>query len=115
MATTESKRDDFVLLLAHNPDITMRQDTSNVDLTLSGHTHGGHVTFFGLWAPALTWNTVITDYGQRFMSGWAESRDGTPVYVSRGTGTFERTPRVFARPQVILFTLQSTKQSVNPS
>ena len=107
MAASEAKEDDFVLLLAHNPDVTMKQNTSNIDLTLSGHTHGGHVTFFGLWAPALTRNKVITGYGQRFKSGWAESRDGTSVYVSRGIGTFERTPRVFARQQVVLFTLRN--------
>jgi predicted MPP superfamily phosphohydrolase len=94
--------DDFVILLSHNPDVSMRQDTSNIDLILSGHTHGGQITFFGILAPAL-WPRHITHYGQRFMSGWAESRDGTPVFVSNGTG--EYMPRVFARPQVILITL----------
>ena len=99
--------DDFVLLIAHHPDVTMTQDTTGVDLILSGHTHGGHVTFFGIWAPGLTLGKTVTDYGQRFMSGWAESGDGTPVYVSRGTGNLSNSqvPRVFARPQVILMTL----------
>jgi len=97
--------EDFVLLISHNPDVTMRQDTTNVDLVLSGHTHSGQITFFGIWAPALTFRNNITDYGQRFMSGWALSRDGVPVYVSNGTG--EYLPRVFARPQVILITLIS--------
>ena len=104
-AIKEALTDDFVLLIAHNPDVTMVQDTASVDLILSGHTHGGQITFFGLWAPALTGRKNITEYGRRFMSGWAESRDGTPVYVSNGTGTFKNIPRVFARPQVILLTL----------
>ena len=104
-ATENAKESDFVLLLAHNPDITMQQDTTAVDLTLSGHTHGGQITFFGIWAPELTLRKTITDYGQRFMSGWAKSRDGTPVYVSNGTGYLNGIPRVFARPQVILITL----------
>jgi len=103
-ATADAGPDDFVILISHNPDISMRQDTSNIDLILSGHTHGGQITFFGIYAPAL-WPRHITHYGQRFMSGWAESRDGTPIYVSRGTG--EYLPRVFARPQVILITLYS--------
>ena len=104
-AIADAEPDDFVLLVTHNPDVTMRQDTSNIDLILGGHTHGGQITFFGLWAPALTRLNPfpITGYGHRFMSGWAESRDGTPVFVSRGTG--EYLPRVFARPQVILITL----------
>jgi len=94
---------DFVLLLAHNPDITMSQDTNGVDLILSGHTHGGQITFFGIWAPYFTFRNTITDYGQRFRSGWAFSRDFVPVYVSNGTGDY--LPRVFSRPQVILIEL----------
>jgi len=107
VATENAQADDFVLLLAHNPDITMIQDTTAVDLILSGHTHGGQVTFFGVWAPELTMRKSITDYGQRFMSGWAKSRDGAPVFVSRGTGYLSRVPRVFARPQVIVITLEA--------
>ena len=104
-AIENAQREDFVLLIAHNPDVTMTQDTTSVDLILSGHTHGGQITFFGLWAPELTLRKTITDYGQRFMSGWAKSRDGIPVYVSNGTGYLSYVPRVFARPQVILITL----------
>lgn len=100
-----SGEDDFVLLLAHNPDVTMVQDTSRVNLTLSGHTHGGQITLFGLWAPALTLTDEITSYGQQFHSGWATSKDGSDVFVSNGAGTFRNVPRVFARPQVILITL----------
>ena len=98
---------DFVLLAAHNPDTVMAQDASAADLVLSGHTHGGQITFFGLWAPALSGLNDITLYGQRFMSGWAEAKDGAPVYVSNGAGTFPHVPRIFARPQVILITLQT--------
>ena len=103
-ATENAAEGDFVLLLTHNAYITMRQPTAGIDLIVSGHTHGGHVTFFGLWAPALTLSRVVTGYGQRFMSGWTKSRDGVPVYVSNGTGGYF--PRVFARPQVIIFTLR---------
>lgn len=104
-AIEEADADDFVILAAHNPDVTMRQDTASIDLILSGHTHGGQITFLGLLAPALIFRNNITDYGQRFMSGWSASRDGVPVYVSSGTGTFENVPRIFARPQVTLITL----------
>ena len=95
---------DFVLLVSHNADITMVQDTTSVDLVLSGHTHGGQITFFGFFAPALL-TKIVTDYGHRFMSGWSTSRDGSPVYVSNGAGDYKSAPRVFARPQVILITL----------
>ncbi|MCL2200551.1 MAG: metallophosphoesterase [Oscillospiraceae bacterium] len=103
VATKDADADDFVLLIAHNPDITMKQDTTGVDLVLSGHTHGGQITFFGIWAPYLTLRSTISDYGQRFRTGWAESADGVPVLVSNGAGDY--LPRVFARPQVIVLTL----------
>jgi len=103
VATQNTNSDDFVLLLSHHPDLSMRQDTHDVDLILSGHTHGGQITFFGVWAPYLTFTSYITAYGQRFRSGWAESLDGTPVFVSNGVGDYF--PRVFARPQVIIMTL----------
>jgi len=94
--------DSFVLLVSHNPDVTMTQDTTGVNLTLSGHTHGGQLNFFGRWSIGLD-SRVISDYGTRFRGGWAESRDGTPVYVCRGIGEYY--PRVFARPEVTLITL----------
>ena len=101
-AIEEAAPEDFVLLVSHNPDVSMQQDTTGVDLILSAHSHGGQITFFGIWAPYFTFSTVITDYGQRFRAGWALSRDGTPVFVSRGTG--EYLPRIFSRPQVVLIT-----------
>ena len=94
--------DDFVLFLSHNPDATMSNDTTGIDLVLSGHTHGGQLTFFGLYAPALNPDRV-TSYGQRFSHGFAYSYDGVPVFVSRGTGQVY--PRVFSRPEVIILTL----------
>jgi len=100
-----SLADDFVLLVSHNPDVTVRQDTAGIDLILSAHTHGGQITFFGVWAPYFTLTSHLTAYGQRFRCGWSQSRDGVPVFVSRGVG--EYLPRVFARPQVIIFTLQA--------
>lgn len=107
-ATEPAGSDSFVLLLAHNPDVTMKQDTARVDLVLSGHTHGGYVTLFGRFAPELALSGSITGYGQRFMSGWAKSRDGADVFVSNGTGYVRAIPRVFARPQVLLLTLKKS-------
>jgi len=101
-ATADANPDSFVLLISHNPDLAMQQDTANVDLILSGHTHGGQFNFFGRWSIGLD-SGVISDYGTRFRGGWAESHDGTPVFVSQGVGEYY--PRVFARPQVILITL----------
>jgi hypothetical protein len=99
-AVSDATSDDFVLLVSHNPDISMQQFTTGVDLILSGHTHGGQITFFGLWAPALI---LVSDYGHMFKGGFADFHDGAQVYTSRGTG--EYMPRIFARPQVVILTL----------
>ncbi|MCL2397408.1 MAG: metallophosphoesterase [Defluviitaleaceae bacterium] len=102
-AMAEAEPNDFVILLTHNPDVVMGWDVSGADLVLAGHTHGGQITFFGMWVPYFTFTNNITNYGRRFKSGWAYCPAGTPVYVTRGVG--EYLPRVFARPQVIIFTL----------
>jgi predicted MPP superfamily phosphohydrolase len=103
-ATAAAAEGDFVLLLTHNPDVSMQQDTLGVDLILAGHTHGGQITFFG-W-PFYLYRGSITSYGTRFGYGWARSGDDTPVYATRGIGRYS-VPRVFARPQAVIFTMRS--------
>lgn len=67
-----------VILLAHEPDIFPRVP-DRVALTLSGHTHGGQVRFFG-WSPI-----VPSAYGNRFAYGWL--REGQrDLVVSGGIG-----------------------------
>ena len=105
-AVRNAESDDFVLLLAHNPYLAMIQNTSRVDLMLCGHTHGGQVTFFGMWTPALTNMKYIMKHGQKFVAGWIKGPYGTNVFISRGTGSIRYTPRVYAPPQVIYLTLR---------
>ena len=105
VALSGASGEDFVLMLAHNPDTSVVHDFTGVDLAFSGHVHGGEVTFFGLWAPAMP---LVSAYGQRFRSGWCRSDADTDVYVSNGIGTHAL--RVFARPQVIYLTLESDNQ-----
>ena len=106
-AVKGSKKGDFVLLTAHNPDITMKKDLSGIDLVLSGHTHGGEITFLGLWAPALYF---VSDYGQRFREGFCKSKQGTDVFVSHGVGrSSSGLFRMFSRPQVIYLKLSNIK------
>lgn len=96
--------DDFVLLLAHNPDTAMDCDMTDIDLVCSGHTHGGQVSFFGLFAPAIY---KVTNYGHLFKGGLVKTVGGTDVLVCKGTGNFSIVPRVFAPPEVYFITLKS--------
>lgn len=108
-AMADAEQDDFKLLLCHNPDVSMKQDTSGADLMLSGHTHGGQATLFGLWAPMLTlpFSWPVSEYGQYFMGGWNKGAYGTDIYVSRGVEpSLARYARVFSPPEVVLLTLK---------
>lgn len=91
---------DFVILISHSPDFIEKMSTNLVDLTLSGHTHGGQVTLFGLWAPILP-----SKYGQKYRYGLKEF-DNTTAYISSGIGTITPPLRFFCRPEIVLFTLK---------
>jgi len=102
-ATEGANENDFVLLISHNPDVTMEQPTNGVDLILSGHTHGGQITFFGF--PMYLLRNHITNYNTRFAHGFSYSADGASVFTSRGVGVYYSVPRIFARPEVVIFTM----------
>jgi len=106
-AIANAHADDFVLLLTHSPDLTMEQSTEGIDLILSAHTHAGQITFLGYPFYLLFGSLPITDYGTRFKYGFADSADGVPVYITSGIGTFTHMPRIFARPEVVIFTMYS--------
>jgi len=103
-AIASSKEEDFIILVSHNPDVTMKQDTTKIDLTLSGHTHGGEISFFGIWEPVF-FTKKITSYGHRFSGGWSTTADGKDIYVSRGLG--KQFWRVFVQPEIVIITLKS--------
>lgn len=98
--THDATENDFVVLLSHNPDFFPLSDKSKVDLMLSGHTHGGQITFFGLWAPFTN-----SEYGQEFRTG-VKKVDNTTLVVSNGIGTHILPLRFFARPQIIVLELK---------
>ncbi len=89
------------ILLTHNPahwvnDIA-DNDTMNIALTLSGHTHAMQVELLGLSPAALrykTWGGLYKD-----------STDARQLYVNIGAGTVGMPMRLGATPEVTLITL----------
>ena len=81
--------DDFVILLTHTPDYAEDVPVTNSDLILAGHTHGGQVTLFGLYAPI-----VPSHYGQRFLSGLKYNSKNIPMIVTNGIGTSQKAIRM---------------------
>lgn len=89
---------DTTILLAHNPDQAerSRRADDDVDLVLSGHTHGGQIRLPSLGP--LHRKSSIYDHG-------LQRRPWTQVYTSRGIGTTLLPIRLGARPEVALLEL----------
>lgn len=98
-------QDSYVILLTHTPDYVDDADIVNADLALAGHTHGGQVTLFGLYAPI-----TASKYGMRYRTGMKHSRLGIPIIISNGLGTSRYPVRLFASTDVVVITLHSELQ-----
>lgn len=99
LALAGSSADEMKLLLAHNPIILRRAARAGVDLVLSGHTHGGQVT----------WRNERSASGRvrrRILRGLGR-RGETQIYVTRGLGTVVLPIRYGCLPEVSLLTLRA--------
>lgn len=100
---------DFCILLSHNPDFIedIEPNLNKVDLMLSGHTHGGQVTVFGLYAPIMptAWKPHLKDTGQKYRYGWKELND-IQLYITTGVGMGKFPFRFFAPPEIVEITLK---------
>jgi len=89
------------IVLNHCPAYRDEIDTLNaktgqrIKLILSGHTHGGQVTFFG--------KPIFTPYGSGdYVKGWYKN-ERSQLYVSKGIGTRGLPLRFGARAEAIIF------------
>ncbi|WP_299703173.1 metallophosphoesterase [uncultured Pontibacter sp.] len=93
----------FKVLLSHDPshwDGEINQKYSDIDLTLSGHTHGMQ---FGVNIPGLKWSPVQYVYEQ-----WAGmyKRGRQHLYVNTGLGFIGYPGRVGFLPEITVFELK---------
>ncbi len=91
-----ASEDEPILLLAHHPDLFHEASHVGVDVTLSGHTHGGQITFFG--------RTPLRHTLLGYWHGFFEE-DGAQLYVGRGAGTTKLPLRLNAPGEVPLIRL----------
>jgi predicted MPP superfamily phosphohydrolase len=92
----------FKILLSHDPshwDAEVRTKYADVDLMLSGHTHGMQ---FGVELPGFKWSPVQYVYEQ-----WAGlyERDAQKLYVNRGYGFIGYPGRVGILPEITVLEL----------
>lgn len=87
-----------VILMVHEPDVLPEVARHNVDLMLSGHTHGGQIRF--PFVPAMN----LPGWGRIYVEGWF--RHGpTQLYVNRGIGTVGLPMRFNCPPEITVLTL----------
>ncbi|HEX8823493.1 MAG TPA: metallophosphoesterase [Archangium sp.] len=87
------------VLLAHDPDLFPEAQARAVELTLSGHTHGGQLAVPGVRRLSLA----------RFITRWTAGlyRQGRSwLYVNRGAGTTGPPARLGAPPELAVITLR---------
>jgi predicted MPP superfamily phosphohydrolase len=88
-----------VILLAHEPDFADYVVGRQVDLVLSGHTHGGQI-LLPLLPPLL-----LPDMGTKYVHGLFRMRDGMQLYVNRGIGAVTLPFRFRCKPEMTVITL----------
>jgi predicted MPP superfamily phosphohydrolase len=99
--------DKYSILIYHHSDMAESLGGLNVDLYLSGHTHGGQVRlpFYG----ALV---TLSHFGKKYESGMY-TIDGMKLYVNRGIG-LENCPapkvRFLCRPEITVFDIKPLKE-----
>jgi predicted MPP superfamily phosphohydrolase len=87
------------VLLAHDPDLFPQAEARGVELTLSGHTHGGQLAVPGVRPLSLA----------RLMTRWTHGmfrRGRSFLYVNRGAGTTGPPVRLGASPELTVLTLR---------
>ncbi len=87
-------QDRFTILIRHRP-LVQDETLGLFDLQLSGHTHGGQITPFGL----------LVRLQFPYLAGAYRLENGSRIYVNRGTGTWGPPMRVAAPPEITIIEL----------
>lgn len=103
--------DHYKILLTHNPEHWSMAviDTSNVDLSLAGHTHAMQMMIkIGDWK----WSPSKYRYSRWGGMYRETSKDGRPMdlYVNIGVGEVGFPARIGATPEITEFTFKSTRK-----
>lgn len=102
-ATEGLTKDDFSILLSHDPDHWEQEalfHPKKFHLTLSGHTHGAQ---FGVDIPGWKWSPVKYRY-KRWLGLYKE--DNQYLYVSKGFGFLGFPGRFGMYPEIVVFKLK---------
>ena len=96
----------FTILLCHNPDYFEEMPNEykrKINITLSGHTHGGQINLFG-FAPF-----IPSKYGQKYRYGLKQFND-FKIYITSGIGAVTLPLRFLIKPEIINLKLRKNKK-----
>jgi len=88
------------ILLSHQPTVLDLEQTNNISLIISGHTHGGQLKFPFIGAPASRFTNDLKYARGLFRRG------ETQLYVSSGTGVIGLPLRFGVRPEIAVLRLR---------
>lgn len=95
--------DYFNIVLSHAPDVIDEILDYNVDLMISGHTHGRqiNINFFDEY--------ILPPYGRNYVSGLFQftNERGSQLYVNSGIGMTKLPFRFLSPPELTCITLKS--------
>lgn len=88
------------VLLAHQPKyVKDLQNTNNIDLILSGHTHGGQIFPFNF----------LVKLEQPYVRGLYKHNEHTQIYVNKGTGFWGPPMRLGASSEITILNLKEAR------
>ncbi|WP_405100629.1 metallophosphoesterase [Oceanobacillus sp. FSL H7-0719] len=100
-ALHQTNQDIFTILLAHEPDFADQAVKHAVDVQLSGHSHGGQIRLpivGHIYSPA---------FAEKYVLGKYTLKDKLQLFVNGGIGTTRVPYRLFCKPEIHEYTLQS--------
>ena len=92
----ENKQNSPTILLAHQPKYIYETEKYDIDLMLSGHTHGGQIVPFNL----------LVRIAQPYIRGLYRHNKKTQVYVNKGTGFWGPPMRLGTNAEITLIRLR---------
>lgn len=98
-ALYNANSDDYVVMLSHTPKKTAEMENKNIDLMLSGHTHGGQIFPF---------HYFTKQFNDGMLAGFYK-RGNMNIYVSRGTRYWGPPLRIFAPSEITVFNFSPAK------